>query len=541
MENTTSFKRFGIMLDCSRNAVATVDSLKKWIDITTDLGYNTLMLYTEDTYEVPDNPYFGYMRGRYSCEELKEVDAYAKKKGMELIPCIQTLAHLNAIVRWPEYQPHFDIDDILLAEDDRVYELIDSMFKTLSSCFTTRIAHIGMDEAHNLGRGRYLDQHGMQNRFEIMTKHLKKVCDIGAKYGFRFLMWSDMFFRLATGGKYSSDAKISDEIKKQIPENVDLVYWDYYSTDKSHYDQMFVSHEQLKSGTWFAGGLWSWAGLAPHNGYSMRSTEAALTSSKDHRIENVILTMWGDNGGECSRYALLPSLFYASELAKGNTDLASIKALFEEKYGIPYDTFMLLDLPGTPDNDNSGVSNPEKYLLYTDCFLGLFDRNLNGHEKEQFDNATSLLTEVLDKGAAKEWSYLFASMRDLSAVLAVKADLGVRTHEAYKSGDKETVKALLPVYDELSKKLEAFYHSYKKQWLTDNKPFGLEVQDARLGALMNRVHSCHDRLEDYCEGRIAKIEELEAVQLDYCGGGDIDGQDKLRVNNWCSNISTSIV
>lgn len=146
-------------------------------------------------------------------------------------------------------------------------------------------------------------------------------------------MWSDMFFRLATGGKYYSDAKISDEIKKQIPENIDLVYWDYYSTDKNHYDQMFVSHEQLKSGTWFAGGLWSWAGLAPHNGYSMRSTEAALTSSKDHRIENVILTMWGDNGGECSRYALLPSLFYASELAKGNTDLASIKALFEEKYG----------------------------------------------------------------------------------------------------------------------------------------------------------------------------------------------------------------
>ena len=58
---------------------------------------------------------------------------------------------------------------------------------------------------------------------------------------------------------------------------------------------------------------------------------------------------------------------------------------------------------------------------------------------------------------------------------------------------------------------------------------------------MNRVHSCHDRLEDYCEGRIAKIEELEAVQLDYCGGGNIDGQNKLFVNNWCSNISTSIV
>lgn len=51
------------MLDCSRNAVPSVDSLKKWIDITTDLGYNTLLLYTEDTYEVDGNPYFGYRRG----------------------------------------------------------------------------------------------------------------------------------------------------------------------------------------------------------------------------------------------------------------------------------------------------------------------------------------------------------------------------------------------------------------------------------------------------------------------------------------------
>ena len=36
---------FGTMLDCSRNAVMTVDSVKQWIDITADLGYNMLMLY----------------------------------------------------------------------------------------------------------------------------------------------------------------------------------------------------------------------------------------------------------------------------------------------------------------------------------------------------------------------------------------------------------------------------------------------------------------------------------------------------------------
>ena len=62
---------FGTMLDCSRNAVLTVESVKEWIDISADLGYNMLMLYTEDTYEVKGHPYFGYCRGRYSVCTLK--------------------------------------------------------------------------------------------------------------------------------------------------------------------------------------------------------------------------------------------------------------------------------------------------------------------------------------------------------------------------------------------------------------------------------------------------------------------------------------
>ena len=45
----TERRWFGTMLDCSRNAVMTVESVKHWIDLTADLGYNMLMLYTEDT------------------------------------------------------------------------------------------------------------------------------------------------------------------------------------------------------------------------------------------------------------------------------------------------------------------------------------------------------------------------------------------------------------------------------------------------------------------------------------------------------------
>ena len=259
MENSTPFRTFGTMLDCSRNAVPNLHTLKKWVDLTASLGYNTLLLYTEDTYEVPDEPYFGYMRGRYTQAELRELDAYAKKQGMTIMPCIQTLAHLYAIKRWPEYWPHFDTDDILLAGDERVYTLIDHMFRSLAASLSCRTIHLGMDEAEMFARGRYYNQHGDCNRSQALLAHLQRVCEIGETYGFRFLIWSDMFFKLATGGQYyAQNAQIDESVREKIPANVELVYWDYYSADEAHYDGMIEAHQKLKPSTWFAGGLWKW-------------------------------------------------------------------------------------------------------------------------------------------------------------------------------------------------------------------------------------------------------------------------------------------
>ena len=107
------FNRFGVMLDCSRNAVMSVQTLKNWIDIMADLGYNTLMLYAEDLYEMPEYPMFGYMRGKYSKETLKELVAYAKGRGVIMMPCVEVLAHLEHIFRWKEFAPVRDMTNIL--------------------------------------------------------------------------------------------------------------------------------------------------------------------------------------------------------------------------------------------------------------------------------------------------------------------------------------------------------------------------------------------------------------------------------------------
>lgn len=539
METKTSFRRFGLMLDCSRNAVMNVNALKKWIDITTDMGYNTLLLYTEDTYEVDQNPYFGYMRGRYSQEELKEIDAYAASRGMELIPCIQTLAHVNAIVRWPAYKPHVDTADILLAGDEAVYELIDNMFASIQKCFTSRVINIGMDEAHMIGRGKYYDLHGDEDRSQILIRHLNRVAEIGEKYGFALAMWSDMFFYLVTGGNYyDSNAKINQEVKKQIPKNVELIYWDYYSTDKKKYDRMLAAHEKVKEGTWFGGALWTWSGFSPKNGYSMKATAAALEMCRKHGVQDVFLTMWGDDGAECSRFAMLPSLFYAAEYAKGNTKKADIKAKFGEKYGIPFDRFMTLDLPGTPGCAAERVCNAEKYLLYNDCFTGLLDSTISGGENGQYEACARKLGRLKSH---PEWGYLFETQQALCQVLAIKAELGKKTREVYAAKDKEALGELIGEYRKVIRKLEQFYREFRRQWYLENKPYGFDVQDIRLGGLIKRVENCMEQLQELYDGRITEIPELDEKQLDFFGGEDSYQKRHVDYNRWDWTVTANVV
>jgi len=264
-----TYKHFGVMLDCSRNAVMKPSEVKKFIDYLEKMGYNTLELYAEDTYRVKGEPYFGYLRGGYTAEEIKDIDAYAAKHGIELIPCIQALAHFTNTVKLPVYQDIVDTDDILLAEEEKTYEFLEKIFASAAENFTSRNLHIGMDEAHMVGLGRYLDKHGYCDRFGILLRHLARVAEIAKKYGFKMQMWSDMFFRLQNHGEYYAvGKKLDEEVVRLVPENVEQVYWDYYHEDVAVYDDMLRQHADFKGGVWFAGGAWCWNGFAPFNGFT---------------------------------------------------------------------------------------------------------------------------------------------------------------------------------------------------------------------------------------------------------------------------------
>ena len=520
------FQSLGVMLDMSRNSVMTVAALKDYLTVIKKMGYNTLFLYTEDTYEVDGEPYFGYMRGRYSKAEMKELDAFANSIGIEVIPCIQTLAHLNALTRWETVR--FDCNDIILADDPRTYELIEHLFTTLSECFTTRKIHVGMDEAHMLGRGQHLDIHGYESATDVIARHLKRVCEIAQKFDYEVMLWSDMFFRSWNDGVYSLKEyrPVPESIVKAFPREVIPVYWNYFATEEERYDLMFKMHKELSDKTWFAGGIRSWGGFMPHNEFSMLCMGAAMRSCLKNKIKNVLMTLWGDDGGECSRYSVLPALFYVSELARGNDDIDSIKKKFTRfSGGITFDEFMMLDAPNNLFGDSVEDTfnecgrrfvNPSKYMLYSDYFNGYLDYTVVPNASERYATLAVELNRIAKK--SRKFGYLFKTAARLCEALAVKYELGVKTRTAYQSGDTEALRHLAENdYVLAEKRISAFALTLEKQWFAENKPHGFDVQDGRLGTIIRRTSSCRRRLLDYVNVKIDSIPELEERLLPYGG------------------------
>lgn len=498
----------GIMLDCSRNGVMKPEGIRRYVSTIAKMGYDTLMLYTEETYEVDGEPFFGYMRGRYTKAELKEIDAFCAEMGVELVPCIQTLAHLKCMFRWEDYKDICDCDDILLIDEEKTYQLLEHIFSTLRQCCSTGKIHIGMDEAYNVGLGKYLEQHGYADRFQLICRHLSRVCALADKYGFEPMIWSDMFCKLALNTPdYYEGGEIDPEWvrqKVQLPENVTFVYWDYYTTDRERYAKMIEVNKAFGRKVIFAGGAWTWKGFGPDNTFSMEATRAAMEACRAGGVEDWFLTSWGDDGDECSKFAVLPALLYAAEIAEGHENMDEIKAKFREITGADFDTFMLLDKVNIYHGNTGSFG---KYLLYIDVFMGFEDPRHNELEEGYYARLAEEIHNAQGKG---EYGYLFDSYEALCRVLSIKSELGRKTRKYYRENAKEALKKLAEEdYVSAIAAIREFHRVYRRMWMTDKKPHGFDVQDIRLGGLMQRLESCKNCIEEYLRGETDSIPELE--------------------------------
>lgn len=497
----------GVMADVSRNAVLKVDAVKRLLDKMAMLGLNLLMLYTEDTYEVEGQPYWGYLRGRYSKDELREIDRYAEALDIELVPCIQTLGHMDQFLQWNDSRRLRDQHDILQIDLPDTYQLIETAISGLRSCVRAKRIHVGMDEAHGVGLGEYYAKHGAVDRFELLNRHLKRVCEICRTYDFHPMMWSDMFFRLgsAKNDYYDMESCIPESVIEMIPD-VDLVYWDYYHTEKAFYDHMLQEHAKMGR-TAFAGGIWTWSGFLPQVKKTWATMRPALKACNEHRVDTVFATLWGDDGAEMNIMTALSQLPIFSEACwqEAEVEACEIQAMGEDLTGIPAGIYQAFGdfYPSAEDY------RPGKGLIWCDLLYPLMH-----YGKEPFSEAESRFRSAESKTAARPDLIEAVFARLCFHIAAEKADVIGQLRDRYLAGDsaylREVAEARIPeliaAYRELRK-------VHRDLWERDNKRNGWEVLALRYGAVCGRLEDVQDTLTRYLQGDLPTIAELDEEPL----------------------------
>lgn len=522
LKETPLFDTVGPMFDLSRNVVTRVDEFKRMIRMLALMGFNSAMLYMEDTFEIKAYPYFGYLRGRYTEKEIKELDDYAYQFGIELIPCIQTLAHLDEFLKWEEAAHLKDTRGVLITEKDVTYDFLEQLITSATKPFRSQRIHIGMDEAEDLGRGHYLNEHGYVSRLEIMTKHLERVTAITKALDLDVMMWSDMFIKLASesgDNQYDVSLEISDDFKDNIPNDVDLVYWDYYHVEKDHYQAIIQKHKQLGRTPVVAGGIWMWNTFATKYDFSLKASEALLQASKAEGVKEVFVTLWGDDGFENNFYsAMLGLQLFAEHHYNKVVDQDDWYKRTKFCTGIAAEKYLLLqELDLVPGVEEGGIdqTNPSKFLLWQDVLLGVFDQQLEGLDlSTHYKNLEEKIKSYRSPDEALD--FIWDVPEKVCAVLAKKALLGVRLKKAYDEKDvTELEKIANRDIPEVMEKVKVLKNAHKKQWYSLNKPFGWEVMDIRYGGVIARLETAEERVNDYLSGELSLIDELEQERLPF--------------------------
>ncbi|KAJ1967128.1 hypothetical protein H4R35_006801 [Dimargaris xerosporica] len=506
------------MIDCSRNGVLLVPRVLEFIRYSALLGINMIQLYTEDTYKIPDEPFFGYLRGPYTTGELSTIDDYAYAFGVEVVPCIQTLGHLGQILQWPRFANVRDTSEVLLSKYDETYALIEKMIDTVTTPFRSRRIHIGMDEAHGVGEGRFRQIYGEEEGTKIFLDHLYRVAAICQKLNVQPMIWSDMLFCLAAKNNAlyayydQTNNPATHEVMDKLPSDVDLVFWNYYHVEPEIYARKLQQHRELGcTQPWMAGGAWTWNRLWCSLPFTLESNQASLMVSK-HPTEGVrhfMLTIWGDEGNECDFFSALPALAFVAHhgyTSASTVDLGLVRDSFKAICGGSYDDWVYASKLDEAPNPAPAVEfskqlppNLSKWLLWEDPFLSFLSPQYNGYDlEEHYRHLANYLFHHASQQSQYPLNLRLQLPARLAQVLALKCHLRERLTQAYRLGN------LFQLYQLTTERVEnlirhtrMLWQYHRALWMFMYKPYGWEVVELRYGGLITRQTTMRDRIMHY--------------------------------------------
>ncbi|MCP4904583.1 MAG: family 20 glycosylhydrolase [bacterium] len=317
------FRDRGIMLDVSRGKVPSRHTVEELIDLCSRLRLNVLMLYVEHTFDFRAHPEVGAGASPLDAQTILAIDTYAAERGVELIPCLQSLGHMEHVLSLDRYAKLAESDRLWSLSPSRseTYDFLGDLYDEFLPLFRSARFNANCDEPFDLGRGQSAERFPRKSPGRLFADHVSRLRRLAGRHEKKLMIWAD--FALGHPDQI-------DRIER------DVVLMDWWYEANFDFDRI---QKLRRSGfeVWACPGTSSWNSLFPRVANSCENITGWADAGRRHGATGLLNTDWGDFGHynaigvSLHSYAWGAQQAWSGELDANAFDRAFARHVFGEK------------------------------------------------------------------------------------------------------------------------------------------------------------------------------------------------------------------
>ncbi len=370
-----------------------------YMDFAKKCGYNTIVLYLEHTVRTKRTDFFNADE-TYSQEEIKQIVDYANKLGLDVIPALETLGHLEKFFRYEELIPLAEKNEYEMGRklygykytcgcisNPKFLSFMDDYVKEVTSLFPGKYVHVGLDETFNFAVCEACQEriNKGEKKEELFYKFVMHVYDVVKSVGKTMMMWDDFF-------EYFN-------VVDKLPRDIVMCNWNY----------MFVSDEPAGHWTnrikkdWFS--LYDQLGFKyifctmAHKASSTYAIDTFTDYANKHKPFGALMTAWEKS--DAFYQGSFPCLLYSAKLWSGlakKEDKAKIygEYLKNKEIGELIATLNVIDTANFKDISKITECDYQCKYMYRDSLKYAISRLKTAKDEAEDGEIKDVLTDIYD-------------------------------------------------------------------------------------------------------------------------------------------------
>lgn len=285
----------GVLLDVSRCRIPTMHEMFAIIDSLARLKCNHLQLYIEHTFAYAGHEEVWKGWSAITPDELAAISTYCLSRGIELAMNQNCFGHMQHWLKLPGYAHLAETHgDWMFAEawprsgpwslcptDTSSMKLVADLLQQQAACVRSEFININCDETYDIAYGRSKELVQQTSREQVYMGFVREVCGLVQSLGKRAMVWGDI-------------ALSHPECLQDWPTGAVALAWDY-EPDAKFGAWALACHERGIE-AWLCPGTSSWCSFVGRTSERDANLASALHAAREHDVQGVLLTDWGDFG-----------------------------------------------------------------------------------------------------------------------------------------------------------------------------------------------------------------------------------------------------